>query len=233
MRLTLVISTLGRGGAERVMSILASAWAAQGHEVTLITLDDDQPPSYPLHPAVVLTRLGLHGMSTSIFQGLSRNLARIRSLGRVIRASNPDVVISFMDSTNILAILATRGLRRPLIISERIDPALYTIGWPWDKLRRLLYRFADRLVCPTEATVDRFRHISRVTGVAIQNPLDVPPDRRSDKNAQMAPVILLSEWAGWSHKKGSTCSWRLSQKLPAITQSGTWQSMVRARFSAT
>ncbi|HLW53654.1 MAG TPA: glycosyltransferase family 4 protein [Candidatus Angelobacter sp.] len=173
MRLTLVISTLGRGGAERVMSILASAWAERGHQVTLLTLDRQKAPAYPIHPAVNLQRLGVTGFSANIFQALYRNLHRLRSLRQAIRKSDPDVVISFMDSVNVLTILATRGLHRTLIISERTDPSLYKIGRAWNALRRL-YSLADLLVCPTQNTVDRFRAISRVHGVGIPNPIHLP-----------------------------------------------------------
>ena len=39
IRLILVIYSLARGGAERVMTTLANVWAAQGYEVTIVTLD--------------------------------------------------------------------------------------------------------------------------------------------------------------------------------------------------
>ena len=38
MRVTLVISGLGGGGAERVCVNLANAWAARGHRVTILTV---------------------------------------------------------------------------------------------------------------------------------------------------------------------------------------------------
>ena len=38
MRITLVISTFGAGGAERVMAVMANYWAEQDHDLTPITL---------------------------------------------------------------------------------------------------------------------------------------------------------------------------------------------------
>ncbi|HEV8494796.1 MAG TPA: glycosyltransferase family 4 protein, partial [Candidatus Angelobacter sp.] len=61
MRLTLVIPSMERGGAERVMSILASSWAEKGHEVTLLTLKREVKPAHELHPDVKLLNLDLIG----------------------------------------------------------------------------------------------------------------------------------------------------------------------------
>lgn len=186
MRLTLVIASLKRGGAERVMSTLASAWSNQGKLVTLITLEAQEAPAYPLKSGVRLIPLGLSGTSRSLFQGLRRNLHRVRTLRQAIRESRPDVVVSFMDSTNVLAILATRGMGKPLVISERIDPSLYHVDRPWRFLRRLLYRFADELVCQTAPALARFQAISRVPGRVIPNPVESPVFTRPGPSSKPA-----------------------------------------------
>ena len=53
MRLTLVVSSLGPGGAERVVATLANAWVHRGCGVTVLTLDDGaRPPFYALDSAI-------------------------------------------------------------------------------------------------------------------------------------------------------------------------------------
>jgi GalNAc-alpha-(1->4)-GalNAc-alpha-(1->3)-diNAcBac-PP-undecaprenol alpha-1,4-N-acetyl-D-galactosaminyltransferase len=174
MRITLVISTLRRGGAERVASILASAWAAQGKQITILTFDHGESPAYELHPGVQLRHLGILDVSTTVFQGLKRNTARARILRRALRESNPDVVISFLDMTNVLTVLATRCLDFPVIVVEQTDPALYDIGHIWSFLRRCVYRFANVLVCPTSRSSAKFQRMTGVRAVTIPNPIDVP-----------------------------------------------------------
>lgn len=174
MRLTLVISSLTRGGAERVMSILASAWAEQGKQVTLLSFDHGEEPAYSLHPSVKLKSLGLLAFSTSFFQALRRNVSRIRVLRRAIRESQPEIVISLMDTTNVLTVLATRRLDVPVIIGEQTDPALYDIGRIWNFLRRLVYPFANALVCPAAASLARFQAMAKVRGYVIPNPFPMP-----------------------------------------------------------
>jgi hypothetical protein len=58
-RLTLMIGSVGCGGAERVLSILSGAGAEQEYQVTLLAFDRDPSHAYALHPAIVLRNLNL------------------------------------------------------------------------------------------------------------------------------------------------------------------------------
>jgi len=185
MRITLVISSLARAGAERVMCVLASSWAEQGKEVTLLTFDRGETPAYSIHPSVKRSPLNLNGPSTHVLHGFYLNLQKIWILRRVISNSHPDVVISFMDMTNVLTLLSTRGLGCPVIVCEHVDPALYTIGRFWGALRRLTYPFADRLVCLTQATLKRFETITKVKGCIIPDPVVVSPSGPLDPGNRM------------------------------------------------
>jgi GalNAc-alpha-(1->4)-GalNAc-alpha-(1->3)-diNAcBac-PP-undecaprenol alpha-1,4-N-acetyl-D-galactosaminyltransferase len=190
MRMTLVISSLWGGGAERVVSLLASGWAEQGNEVTVLTFDHGEGHSYPLHPRVKRRCLGLRATSSHFLQGLYRNLGRIRTLRRAVRESRPDMVISAVDATNVLVLLATRWLRVPVIIMEQTDPALHDIGRTWHLLRRLVYPLANALVCPVSASLARFQAMTRVQGCTIPNPFAVPPGPVRRDREQERPTLL-------------------------------------------
>jgi glycosyltransferase involved in cell wall biosynthesis len=176
MRLTLVIASLGRGGAERTASVLASAWAERGFNVTIITLERDDVPAYPLHPAIVLRQLKLRdGKAKHVLHRLVRNLRLVRALRNAIRDSEPHAVISFMDISNILALLAAGGLDTRVIVTEHVHPAYHYIGWHWQMLRRLVYRRADALVCVSRPLLDWFQSKIRARGFVVPNPVDPGP----------------------------------------------------------
>ncbi|SFF83169.1 hypothetical protein SAMN05216459_1021, partial [Ensifer sp. OV372] len=61
---------------------------------------------------------------------VARRLYRLRS---TISRTRPDFVLSFLTRTNVLTLLATRGLRLPVIVSERNNPAVQPFGpfWKW------------------------------------------------------------------------------------------------------
>ena len=151
MRIALITSSLGPGGAERVMSIMANYWAAHDWDITLITLSSDSGDWYELHPKVKRIGLNLLSNSKHVGEAMRYNLQRVRGLRRELRRLRLQAVISFVDEPNVLTLMASIGLGIPVIVSERIDPRHYTVGAAWNVLRSLLYRRADALVVQSNA----------------------------------------------------------------------------------
>lgn len=154
MHITLVISTFAAGGAERVMSVMANYWAEQGKDITLITLSPQSSDWYKLHPRVKRVGLGILSISTHIGQAICSNVRRVIWLRRALRKAHPDVVISFLDTTNVLTLMASWGLGIPVVVSERNDPREYSIGLAWSVLRSVFYRYADAVVVQSSAIRD-------------------------------------------------------------------------------
>ena len=122
-RLALVIANLGWGGAQKVMTAMANHWASIGWEITLISVDGRRVECYfPPLPQVRLVYLGASAPSDSVGKALFHNGRRVAALRRAIRTARAEAVISFLSATNVLTILAARGLGVPVIVSERGDP---------------------------------------------------------------------------------------------------------------
>lgn len=174
------------GGAERVMAQLCNHLAQKGHEVTLVTLTPASEKSfYEISAAVRRSYLGRFTKGRG-FARIARVVAWIRGLRRTLSALRPDVVISFVDLTNVMVLLATVGLKLPVIVSERIDPGAYAHRLsPLDRaLRRLTYPRASRIVVQTRRAARFFDRLSAAKVVTIPNPVPVAnltaqPDRAS------------------------------------------------------
>ncbi len=173
MRLTLVISSLGVGGAERVMSLMANYWAAKGWEIDILTFDDELP-FYPLDEGVNHIGLGIRQNSSNVLMGAWNNFQRIQALQGAIASLKPEVVISFIDSANVLTLLATRSLNLKVIVSERVDPTLHSLGVIWDSLRRWTYPFAAKIVVQTQGAVNYFSEQLQLPSYIIPNPVVAP-----------------------------------------------------------
>jgi GalNAc-alpha-(1->4)-GalNAc-alpha-(1->3)-diNAcBac-PP-undecaprenol alpha-1,4-N-acetyl-D-galactosaminyltransferase len=172
LRLTLVVSSLGPGGAERVVATLANAWVRRRCAVTLLTLDDGaQLPFHPLDPAIRHVPLAVTAVSRRRIEGLARNLGRIRVLRRAIRASRPDAVLSFTDSTNVLTLCAARFTRWPVVASEHSDPERHPLPSVWKRLMLVSYRWAAAIVTPNRETREWFPPDLRGRTHVIPNPI--------------------------------------------------------------
>jgi glycosyltransferase involved in cell wall biosynthesis len=196
MRMTLVISTLRGGGAERVLSNMANYWASKGWPVTVLTIGHgDEPPYYQLDPQVVhldmkfyrdalhpVPNAGLLSALKDIFDDCSPverrtlipELSLISALRRAIVDTRPQFVISFINLTNVRVLLATRGLGLPVIVSERDDPYRDPIPEGAARLRHRLYPMATYLVAQTPEAADYFAAVVGDRRRAIPNPVLQP-----------------------------------------------------------
>ena len=121
---TLIVHSLGPGGAERVISTMGNYWARRGWRVVLLTMDPPGCPHfYELDPAIIHRHVHFEVEGVPGLLRPGQNIVRRhRMLRREILASVPDVVISFLTMPNIGTVLAARGMDAPIIISERCIP---------------------------------------------------------------------------------------------------------------
>jgi len=201
MRIVLAISSLGSGGAERVVALLAGGLAARDHEVWLVTLTQSGDDFFTLDPRVRRLGLGLIGDSPNMLHGLWANARRLRALRRVVSTVEAHAVVSFMTSMNVLAILACVRLRVRVIVSERTDPAAHREARVWTALRSMLYQHADVVVVQTERIAEWFRKRLRKSArvVVISNPVAPVSDFEPDV-CESQPYILAA--GRLTHEKG-------------------------------
>ena len=193
MRLTLIIYSLSSGGAERVMSIMANYWVAKGWEIILLTFDDvTVTPFYHLDSRITHIPLGIAANSPNLIIGIWNNLKRIQKLKSVICKSNPDAVISFMHTTNVITLLATRWLNLPVVVSERNNPRMTTINGIWKQLRELSYLFADRIVVQSKTVLNYFSSKVQARACIIPNPVLSPPEENEPSEKLLSGRSLIA-----------------------------------------
>ncbi len=144
------------GGAERVASMLANAWVERGDDVTLMpTFSGGGTCAYLLSEKVRLVYLvSLQPVSAGNAVG---RLGRLLALRRFMMSQRPDVVISFLSNVNVAAVVASWGLRMPLIVCERVDPfAVQGMSWALRLACRFAYPLADALMVQTDAVARRY-----------------------------------------------------------------------------
>jgi GalNAc-alpha-(1->4)-GalNAc-alpha-(1->3)-diNAcBac-PP-undecaprenol alpha-1,4-N-acetyl-D-galactosaminyltransferase len=194
MDITLVIDSLGPGGAEKVLGSLANRWADKGWNVTLISFRSTTP-FYALRSSVRLTPLDLGTRGLPPLHKLGRLFSLIKRLRETIKNSHPDVVLSFMDQANILTLVSTRGLGLKTIVSERVAPGGSSIGqmpFPLGHVmgwvQELAYREADTIVVQTKGASDNFNERGLTRTAIIPNPISL---ESSDEELRRLPIPCI------------------------------------------
>ncbi len=191
-KLSIVIAALGAGGAERVATVLSSAWATRGIDVMLLTIDSADRDFYTVHPNVTRKGLDLLRTSRNFIDATIHNLRRVRRLRDGLARNHADIVVSFVDVTNVLTLLATIGLKTRVVVTEHIDPRYHPLPRIWKLLRRLTYPLADELIVLTESTARWGRSVTRRNNVrVIPNPLAAPPDPTPSSEIEPNTVVAM------------------------------------------
>jgi GalNAc-alpha-(1->4)-GalNAc-alpha-(1->3)-diNAcBac-PP-undecaprenol alpha-1,4-N-acetyl-D-galactosaminyltransferase len=171
-RVAIVIESMGGGGAQQVVGQLLSKWVDRGDSPVLITFNSNHDDSTVIPLGVELHRVDSQGPSNGWRQAVVANLARLWRIRRAIKNTRARRVVSFVTATNVLAILATIGLRVKVIVSERNDPLRQDPGRSWSVLRRLLYPFAWRVTANTRSALTAFAgHVSSRRLEFVPNPV--------------------------------------------------------------
>jgi glycosyltransferase involved in cell wall biosynthesis len=191
MRLMLVASSLGGGGAERVLLRLAEHWRDAGHEVHLVTIASARADFHTVPVGVTRHALGLEANAESLLGGVRANWGRVRALRALIGRLVPRAIVSFLSETNVLALIASRGSGVPVLVSERIDPRRHALRRPWGALRRWTYPSAAGLVVQTEGVASWARALVPPTRVhVVPNAAEALPSGASPAWLPDAPFIV-------------------------------------------
>lgn len=145
-RLMFYINAINGGGAERVMTNLASQFAVNGYDVVFVT-SYRAFGEYPMCETVKRYSLEKHNIKQS---RVKRNVSRILKLRRICKDERPDIFITFMGEPNFRAIAASIGLPVKTVVSVRNDPELEYGGRIMRFVGKYILPMADGCVFQTE-----------------------------------------------------------------------------------
>ncbi|HTU65152.1 MAG TPA: glycosyltransferase family 4 protein [Steroidobacteraceae bacterium] len=187
-RVFILSASLESGGAERQLAVMANHWAAAGSDVELATWTGAGVADFfALDARVRRTHFDVP-LFPPPFAALRNLLARVARLRERLRQARPDVLVSFITETNVIALLAARGLPIRVVVSERAHPQLDdTISRPLRMLRRILYRRAAAVVTQTEAAAGWVREHCVANVAVVPNTL-----RESAANESPREPLLLA-----------------------------------------
>ena len=160
----------GKGGAERVVSLLSGQFAEDGIEAIIATEWEDED-EYILNPKVKRIHVGLDEKQEQASR-LSKQWYRVANLRKAIKEEKPDVIFSFCIKANYRATMAAAGTKVPVIISVRSDPKVDYVGKKNELVNKLFLNKAAGCVFQTEEAQSFFDKVLQEKSTIICNPIN-------------------------------------------------------------
>ena len=188
-RISFIIHSLGSGGAERVVTTLANE-LCNHYEILIITFIKGDS-FYPLDPAIrTFHCLEYIEPSKTLISAVRGNFLLFKRLRTIIIENHVDLLIGFMTSANVLAVLASRSVGIPVIISERNNPNKQQTAVYWKVLRRITYPLADYVVVQTNGIKDYFKAKIKASRLQII-PNPIAPQLKKNRNDHISKQNII------------------------------------------
>ena len=160
------ISSLSTGGAEKVLAQLANTYSKRGLEVTVLTYYNMVSKSNSLSAGInyICLPFPKSRFRRNPLQWIVERFIFMYRVRICIKKLSPDVVLSFMLTSNIIMIISSLFMGVRGVVSERTNPRYYSYGKVADGLRPLIYKLADSVVVQTE---DVFKYLNNYSLIKI------------------------------------------------------------------
>ena len=168
MKILLVVPSLAKGGAERVVANLANYWQKQGHSVKIVVFNN----VIEYKTEVEIINLNIPATKDNI-KKIINVFRRAIKLKRIFQKEKPDKIFSFMETANFPAILSGHSI----ITSIRTNLG-EMLGFNQKILVKVLYKFSNikKIIGNSrgikELLAKKFKLPNSKLGV-IYNPIDI------------------------------------------------------------
>lgn len=184
-KIVFVTGAMGRGGAERVISILGNYYVSLGWKVSILMLLHSNI-DYKLDDSIEVIDL-----SNDSKGAVSQIPGLIVSVRKYIKSNKPDAVVSFMAPIVLIAGLACKGLKVKHITSERIDPAEDKRNPVFQKVLNSIYATSSVCVLQTKRVWNYFPEKVQKNSVIIPNPISVMHYAKEERKCKIVTAGRL------------------------------------------
>ena len=165
MKILFCTSSMGKGGAERVISILSNNFIKK-HEVSIL-VNTDENIAYKLD-----NRINVISLDKKYYKNnITRNTNRIFRTKEILKLEKPDIIVSFLPMPSFRILIANRKMKLPVIISDRNDPKQEYKSKLSNILMTWLYPKADGFVFQTNEQKEYFSKEIQSKSTIIFNPI--------------------------------------------------------------
>lgn len=183
------ISSLTRGGAQRVIVNLAEALLLKGHVIVIVTTHICEPEyELPKGARRILSDITEEEITDSRICNFKRRFCKLR---RVWKEERPDLIVSFLGKNNFMALLTSWGLGIPVVASVRGNPGREYKGKVMGLLSKTLMGKTAGLVLQTPDAKAYFPKWIQRKSIILENPLNPDFITDYDKGERKQEIVSV------------------------------------------
>ena len=192
MKIFIVCSRLGYGGAEHVAMMWANGFAENGHSVKLISNLHDEI-TFPINSKVEICNF-----VSTVSSKSKKWIGAVKNLRKLAKEEKPDVIITVMRLCSMVAKIATLGMGIPIVATEHNAyewPASNPMPLQARLFKFYVSRYFEKVTVLTESDKaligERLRNV-----VVMPNPLSLEPIEMvlSNRGKKILAVGRLDAW---------------------------------------
>ena len=164
------LSSMRKGGAERVIANLTEYFYHKNYQVLLVTTHVAEE-EYPV-PEGVCRRISEPAQEELGGGRLGNLKKRLQKLRSIWKEEKPDAIVSFIGKNNMMAILTAMGLGIPVAVSVRGEPSQEYYSPVLRFLARSLFYLADGVILQTRRCMEFFPKSIQKKAVILKNPVN-------------------------------------------------------------
>lgn len=216
MKLDFTISSLSKGGGERVLVTLANNLANRGYKIRIIIFNDSV--EYTVDKKIELIKL-IEGTNYNETLRYTQELFKIYKK----KESRPDVIISFMTQTSLSSIIVAKLLKIKVIASEHTNHSRTSTNKNLVNFtRKYIYKFADKVTILTSYDFPYYEK-NGCNVVIIPNPCSFKIDSSTKKETKQKIILAIGNLDKY-HIKGFDNLLRLI--APILKKHKDWKLML-------
>lgn len=196
MKVDFIISTLGGGGAERVLTLMVNSLAKNpSNRISVITLFQGKE-DYKLDPAINRVKLKQTKFVPSHTFRSIINLSRYYKT----KSNRPDIIVSFITLTNLIAIITAKLYSIKVIAQEHNSYLRHMEGRKriTDFTKKYIYKSADVVTVLTSFDIDYYENYGANVYV-MPNPCSFTPITENFHNREKT-ILAIGHLNRYHHK---------------------------------
>ncbi len=167
--IAMFISSLDKGGSERVLVNLAEYFYGRGYAVTIVTqYRAENEYGIPAGIKRVYSEIPAGQIGKSRVGNFRKRFCRLRGIWKTER---PDLILSFIGKNNVMALMTSRFLHIPVVVSVRGEPAEEYYSRGLRLAAHVLFPLADGVVLQSRGSMAFFPPAVRKKAVLLPNSL--------------------------------------------------------------